>query len=322
MADDADPSPLTDAADRIRETAKWLTVSLGSLGAILVAGSQLSSVGDLAPGSGRFWLAVGSAAVAVGVTVAILGFVIWVATTPARDLDGLTRSTPRGAEHVVTSKTHLAPYASLAALNSAWAAAVAEQTRAGKVLKTAAQAAQSAVQAEAESATDPAKAKAQAQAATAAKTALAGAQSEMNQANADVRFVRDAGEHLLEVVGYANVAGRWTYAAKWTLGLGVLAAIAVGAFAWAANPPEDAKGTAANPAVVGKATSVTVTLTDQGREALEESLGTGCDLDKPMSGVLLGKTDAGADVLIDNDPCEPVRFVAGPGWAAVEESAD
>ena len=35
------------AADRIRETAKWLTVSLATLGAVLIAGSQLSDIGKL-----------------------------------------------------------------------------------------------------------------------------------------------------------------------------------------------------------------------------------------------------------------------------------
>src|SRR5438045_1301111 len=70
------------AIDRIRDTAKWLTVSLAALGAVLVAGTQLSNLGALDVGSMRFWAAISGAVVAVIGTAVILWLAIWIATTP------------------------------------------------------------------------------------------------------------------------------------------------------------------------------------------------------------------------------------------------
>jgi len=83
MAETAEAKTTSELAiDRIRETAKWLTVSLAALGAILIAGSQLSDLGTLELWSKRFWAAIAGAAVAVAGTALILWLAIWIATTP------------------------------------------------------------------------------------------------------------------------------------------------------------------------------------------------------------------------------------------------
>jgi hypothetical protein len=51
------PSPLDAANQRIRDSAKWLIASSAAVGAALIAGSQLSSIGKLPPGSARLWVA-------------------------------------------------------------------------------------------------------------------------------------------------------------------------------------------------------------------------------------------------------------------------
>ncbi|MEJ7792245.1 MAG: hypothetical protein WKF65_09780 [Gaiellaceae bacterium] len=58
MADEptSPADPLAKAADRIRETAKWLITIFTAVGGVLVAGSQLSDIGDLS--FGRFVLAL------------------------------------------------------------------------------------------------------------------------------------------------------------------------------------------------------------------------------------------------------------------------
>ena len=56
-------------ADRVRETAKWLIVSFAAVGTILVAGSQLSSLGDLDLAGWRIWAALGGVVVALSAVV-------------------------------------------------------------------------------------------------------------------------------------------------------------------------------------------------------------------------------------------------------------
>ena len=50
---------LSAARDLVRSAAKWFIAGLGAIGAVLVAGSQLSSVGSLPADSLRFWVAIG-----------------------------------------------------------------------------------------------------------------------------------------------------------------------------------------------------------------------------------------------------------------------
>jgi len=78
------PEPSTGlqgAADRIRETAKWLTVSLAAVGGVLVAGSQLSDIGALEPGTDRFTAAIVGAAIAAFGSTVVLWTTIWTANS-------------------------------------------------------------------------------------------------------------------------------------------------------------------------------------------------------------------------------------------------
>lgn len=88
----ASSTPAEDAAlaarinaieDRIRETAKWLVASLAGVGAAMIAGSQLSSIGQLPVCTeaslecGRLWVALLGAAVAL----TAVAFAIWMGVT-------------------------------------------------------------------------------------------------------------------------------------------------------------------------------------------------------------------------------------------------
>lgn len=72
MADSQGTSQSEQAAGRdlIRSAAKWFIAGLGAIGAVLIAGSQLSSVGALPVGSGRLWIAV------AGVVIGLLA-ILW-----------------------------------------------------------------------------------------------------------------------------------------------------------------------------------------------------------------------------------------------------
>jgi hypothetical protein len=68
-------SPLDAANQRIRDTAKWLVASSAAVGAALIAGSQLASIGRLDVGSPRLWVAGAGAMSALAAVV----FAVWAA---------------------------------------------------------------------------------------------------------------------------------------------------------------------------------------------------------------------------------------------------
>jgi hypothetical protein len=61
---------LSASRELVRSAARWFIAGLGAIGAVLVAGSQLSSVGALSPDTLRFWLAI------VGVAVGLVA-ILW-----------------------------------------------------------------------------------------------------------------------------------------------------------------------------------------------------------------------------------------------------
>ena len=77
------PPPLAAANQRIRDTAKWLIASSAAVGAVLIAGSQLSSIGRLDAGwpttaaTARLWVACLGALLALA---AVIG-AIWAAVS-------------------------------------------------------------------------------------------------------------------------------------------------------------------------------------------------------------------------------------------------
>ena len=63
--------------EALRSTAKWLVAAAAAVGGVLVAGLQLTAIGQLQPGSWRLYAAAISAAAAL----AAVGFMIWEAST-------------------------------------------------------------------------------------------------------------------------------------------------------------------------------------------------------------------------------------------------
>jgi hypothetical protein len=134
MADDASSGgaapPLDKAADRIRETSKWLIATFAAVGGALIAGSQLSSIGSLAPAN---WMRFAIAA--AGVLIAILG-VAWAIAAAVRvsvagsvNLAGLA-ALPQGdavRTRLEEDEALMAGYRSLGALATDYAEAVARR---------------------------------------------------------------------------------------------------------------------------------------------------------------------------------------------------
>ena len=76
-----DQGPLTVAREHVQGAAKWYVAALGAIGAILLAGSQLSSLGALEQGSFRLWVAI------VGVVVGLVA-VLWAVSGVVKILAG------------------------------------------------------------------------------------------------------------------------------------------------------------------------------------------------------------------------------------------
>ncbi|MEU7871866.1 hypothetical protein [Dactylosporangium sp. NPDC049140] len=277
---------LSGAADRLRESAKWVTVSLAAVGGVLVAGLQLSDLGQLEVGSDRFVLAIAGGAVAFAGAVIVLYATSSVLTGSSVSLNSVARRTPAGAGHVVDDPTLLNGHADVAALRTEYLAAVDERrTTLRDHLASPADADR----------------RAKAQAADARAVAV----SEVTQA-------------LLRVVSYENLAHRWRVAAPWIAVGGALAAAGVGCYAWSANPPAKAVASAAVPNVLTAPAAKRLTLTAQGVEQLGKALGSSCDTKQPIKVLVLDTTAAGPDVVTDQlPPCARVRFILGADWGTI-----
>ena len=274
------------AADRIRETAKWLTISLAALGGVLIAGSQLSDIGELQPFSSRFVVAVLGGGIAAAGAVTILAFAIWVATTPAVSLKKLATNPPAGLGDTLTDPRFLDGKNSVTELDGAYTAALDTRNAAFAALRQ--------------------------QDNDANRIAAAAADAELVS-------LSDTVSSLLEVVTYMRLAYRWRRAGAALLACGVLAAGGIGAFSWAAHPPDKVKASMAIPAVLTAPETITVTLTGRGKKVLRNALGSQCSMTPALRALSLGDTESGPDVLIQQAGCNTIRFIVVTGWGSVQK---
>lgn len=275
---------ISAAADRIRQTAKWLTISLATLGGVLIAGSQLSNIGKLQPSSSRFVVAVVGGGVAAVAALIILALAIWVAVTPLVSLKQLVTNPPAGLGGTLRDPQFLGGKSTVAELDAAYIAALNARNTAFALLKQ-----------------------------------QYNDQNSVAAAAADAEFVSlsDTVNSLINAVAYMRLAYRWRRAGAALLACGVLAAAGIGAFAWAANPPDSVQASMATPSVLTAPETVTVNLTAQGKKALRNALGPECPVTSALRALSLGDTGAGMDVLIQQKGCATVRFIAVTNWASV-----
>lgn len=85
MSSNSSPPNLSADREAIRNVAKWYVAALGAIGAIVLAGSQLSSIGALSLDSARLWLAV--AGIVVG-----LSAILWAISAVVTFLAGVAWS--------------------------------------------------------------------------------------------------------------------------------------------------------------------------------------------------------------------------------------
>lgn len=272
------------ASDRIREAAKWLTITLGTVGALLLAGTSLSSIGSLEPWSARFIIAlVGGAVAAVGAVVVLVASVK-TATTPIITLSELAGDTPpEGTASVLRDPLLLGDYDDVKAL----ARAYDDET-------TARRAAIDDYKAHPD---DDDK-----------KTIAFRKQAKATEVGVLV-------SRMLAMSSFEHLKWRWKRSLQQVLVGGVAAGVGVVMFVWAANPPADAEGTTFSPALIATAKSALLQLNASGQRALSEA--ADCDLSKPIDVLKVGTAAGGPDVVIDAEGCKPVRAIITPAWGTV-----
>jgi hypothetical protein len=269
-------SPALAAIDRLGEVAKWLVAAFAAIGTSLVAGSQLSEIGEL-EGLRLFWAFLGIASALLGVALAI-----WV-----------------------TVKVLMPQHASLARL-----ARDEEKSAAGELVKEDPDLLMGHGKkiSELEASHDRAlKAESEAwdqyDANPTDETRAA-----VDRAVAERKRIDDAVQTFLPIALYAEVRDKFRAALAAMFAGALLAAAGIALFAWAAHPEEEKSEPSAEPAAAKIPIEVELSLSDDGKNALGSRIGRACDTGR-VRALAIGGEPAALDVVtMPTAKCSTVHF--------------
>jgi hypothetical protein len=273
---------LTKAADRIRATAQWLITAFAAVAAVLIAGSQLSSLGDL--GGWRLAVAFICVVIAVAAVAYAIGQAAGVATAGRASLGDLANpdETALGdiRQRVNGDPALLAGYTDVAALSTDYATTLSQR-----------------------------------------KDALAdyyknvddqGKEKAARVADAQAQVVDQAAQRLLSVASFYTLSKKFNDARPRMLVGALVGALAIVGFAWAAHPPKKTKPAVAAPA------EVTIKLTQEGKKLLSAPLGAAC-VAKSVSAIVLATTAETAEVVtLPHGGCRIGRFTVSANVGTID----
>jgi hypothetical protein len=200
--DKAPDDPLKPASELIRSAAKWLIGSLGAIGALLIAGSQLSSIGSLQGSDYRLrWAVVG-----LGVSLAAILLAIWRVTA-------LLIPTSVGIEELANQWTRARPGQAGVSRWKRWRypavhyLATHRQYLGGDRTRTVPD--------------------------------VRDAWWNTSFDEEEIAPIRSLIEGVESIAAYQTLLARFRSARWWISGLVLIAALGIGVFAWAANPAAD-----------------------------------------------------------------------------------
>lgn len=277
---------LEGAADRIRETAKWLTLGLAAVAGVLVAGTQLSDIGQLELFSHRFWVAAAGGALAFAGCATVLWQTISIATTQVVTLHGLTGSVTGDVAAVISDPLLLGGYQDPKSVENAYETALAER---------------------------------RVSYADYVGNPTSGTRERAVVADAAAVSVSSIAKALVHVASYTALAERWRKARLFVVIGGIVAACGISIFAWAANPPPDVAGSSVTPGTLKSPVPGTANLSAESHVVLASALGKSCQLNAPLKVLVLGQTDAGPDILVQESGCAAIRLVLVPAWGSVRQ---
>jgi hypothetical protein len=273
-----------------REAGKWLIGAFATIGGVLVAGSQLSDMGNLAAWSARWWAAVGGLGTAlIGILAASFG-TLWI-LLPSRSTlsdaaadNSFTRWVDKHPELLPPGETSVErfrrTYLNVHREYDEAADAYEEANAAGNV---------------------PQAVKIRWRQASARWAEIKPWGTIVNDAATDRRFRRAA------LTGFTIISVS-----------GTLAAAGIVTFAWAAHPEKDEATTEAVAATPAAPARVRLALTASGEKILREA--TGCDPTK-LAALRIGGDAATPDVLVLPAPgCKTVRLTLSDSAGEAVES--
>lgn len=290
----APPNPFQQAVDRVREAAKWLIASFAAIGAAMIAGSQLSSLGKLDATDARFWLAILGVLLALGGVAWAIWQVVEVLTPAQADLRELGAVTADSEDRLLWQvRSYLDGIPELfeghandvPGLRQAYDQALAERR----------------------TAIDDSRRHPEDQA----------RRQQADRASERARAVNGVVRQVLTVATWERLRRRFRAVRGGLFGAVAAAAIGIVLFAWAANPPEAGAAREEGPSFEAPST-VRVSLSRQGRDVLRDLLGEGCPVGEPLGALALESSSSGIEVVtLPTDRCDPVRVVITPELGTV-----
>lgn len=276
------PGAFTDAANRIRDSAKWLLGAFAAVGALLAAGLQLADLGALSgtrSDSRLSWSVAGVSLALLGVGIAI-GAASAVVTRSFVTLEWL-QSKDRRHKDLSADSVLLADQADVPTLYRNFSDALQKQKQAVDAYDVV--------------------------------PSDQNKQTLVAKANV-VKYYDNIANRVVERASYLRLARTFLVARFGMLFGAAVAAAGITLFAWAANPPSDSL----TPVVVKTPSEVRVTFSDEGKAQFAPLLGAGCDLSVPRPA--LAVRDIGENyelAMVPDSKCKAVLITVTPAQGQV-----
>jgi hypothetical protein len=283
----SEPAATSDTAvtgvETLRESAKWLIGAYAAVGAVIIAGLQLTSLGKIEDHT-RFWVAVltaGAALVAVVIGIYVVSRVLAPAEVEDSDVDA--------AEHRVREDR--------------------------SVLKGRAQTARDLQEKYQQALNDREEYRKAISAATVVDGEKQAAKEHAAAAQEEVATLLEPLEAIRRRLVFENVQRRYGEAKRVLAVVAGVVVASVIAFAWAANPSEEsqtaAKVSAHGPSLeVPSRVVVSVSKVRPSLAVLRKRLGARCELDEVQALVVGGTASSPEIVTLPEEHCNVQRFTA------------
>jgi hypothetical protein len=272
---------LASAAERIRDTAKWLVASFAAVGGLLIAGLQLKDLGAL-EGADVTVAAIGAGLGIAGVLIVLLSSaaVLSAGRVPMADLVGTEPARADITARLQRSPNLYQPYNSISEFNQKLSDEWKAQTE-------ALIAHQEAEEGSAEQ---------------------RAAEARYLKADAYLTKFNPINRRLLSSAEYENVRSRWDDARKWVFTGVVLAAVGAGMFGFS-SPQTEAQEAAQT--VPSAPSPGFLHLNEAGREDFADILGDECEA-RNLPVIALSESASGTYELVtdpeEGDGCETARI--------------
>lgn len=292
LSGDSLSGALDHAVDQMRTTAKWILTLLAAVGAVLTAGVQLSSVGQLKASDPRLWLAVGALAVSLVSIGFIISRVVLVLAGGETSLDKLAEEEIKWGEKGPAADIRFAKETEYLPDEFPTVGDLREKYHEAKRKLREAEEDKENKQ-----------------------------QAEIDKWDKELRYLTgEVMPQLFMGVRYYRVQRLFREAVRFMIWCGLIAAIGIVVFAWATNPPPSS----ANAPPFRAPVEASLLLTDLGRSSLSLSLGERCvSSGEAIEVLVLSYSEGRAEVVsMSSESCKLSRFPVVDGVTGTLQPKD